>query len=212
MRKVAVICTALLFTAGSAWAGAKDKSSNTLVDISGVAAVINNTTVKTATKSKDCTLQLQAKPVTLADGDVVICIAEADVVSSLFAPLGGNSILIAGEAKSGQLKIKAPMGETTFAGLGCGDLEAISYNGNMRCYTDNAVYRGDANVPGSWRAACGGAGMLAGTAGTTMLKVNNTQPIVIGLCQGLVQGARIPAPGAPSVEFMRQGQRTAIIP
>jgi len=205
MRKIAVICTALIFTAGSAWAGAKDKSSNTLVDINA-AGVINNVTGKTKTKSKGCTLQIQAKPVALADGEMVICIAEADVVG-----VGGNSILIAGEAKAGQLKIKAPMGEATFAGLGCGDIEAISYNGNMRCYKDDATYRGDANVPGSWKAACTGNGMLAGVAGTeTFLKVNDTQPVMIGLCQGLSIGLRIPGP--PSVEFMRQGQRTAVIP
>ncbi|MGH7787168.1 MAG: hypothetical protein ACRERC_09910 [Candidatus Binatia bacterium] len=199
MRKIAVICTALLFTAGSAWAGAKDKSSNTLVEITP-AGVIDNVTGKTKTKSKDCTLQIQAKPVVLADGEMVICIAEADVVG-----VGGNSILIAGEAKAGQLKIKAPMGEASFAGLGCGDIQAISYNGNMRCYKDDAAYR-----TGGWATACTGAGMLAGVGGTTMLKANDTQPIMIGLCQGLTIGLRIPGP--PSVEFMRQGQRTAVIP
>jgi hypothetical protein len=203
MRKIAVICTALLFTAGSAWAGAKDKSSNTFVDINA-AGVIANTTVKTKAKSKDCTLQIQAKPVALADGAMVICIGDADVLG-----FGGNSILIAGEAKAGQLKIKAPLGETTFAGLGCGDIAAISHNGNLKCYLDDAPYR-----TGGWVAACTGApgGGLAGIAGTTTLKQNDTQPIMIGLCQSstFTAGFRIIPPS--STEFMRQGQLTPVIP
>ncbi len=210
MRKIALFTTAFTFAlVATAWAGAKDKSSNTLVDIDAT-GTINNTTGKTKTKSKGCTLQIQAKPVALADGAVVICIAEADVDG-----IGGNSIVLTGEAKAGQLKIKADMSEVTFGGLGCGGTEAISYNGGMRCYLDDATYRGDAAGPGSWRDACTAEGMVPSplptdAPGATKLKVNDTQSVVVGLCQGFSDGERIGAPA--SARWAVQGQRTAIIP
>jgi hypothetical protein len=195
---------ALLAFTGAAFAGAKDKSSNTLVDVTG-AGVINNTTVKTKSKSKDCTLSIQAKPIAGADGDIVICIADGDVVG-----FGGNSLIIAGEIKAGQLKVKAPLDEAAFLGLGCGDVEAISYNGNLRCYLDDPAYRAPVAGPGSWHNACTGSGMLVGTGGTTTLKENDTQPIIVGLCQGVATGLRISPPA--STEWARQGQRTAVLP
>jgi hypothetical protein len=42
--------------------------------------------------------------------------------------------------------------------------------------------------------------------GATKLKVNDTQSVVVGLCQGFNEGDRIDPPG--SQEFARQGQRT----
>ena len=218
MRKIALFSTLLTFAfVSSAWAGAKDKSSNTLVDINAT-GLINNTTVKTKTKSKGCSLQIQVKPISLADGDVVICVAEGDVLASGLPPGGaGNSIVLAGEVKAQQLKIKADLGEGKFLGLGCGDTEAISFNGNIRCFTDNITYRSDTTDPGGWRAACVSAGMVASPAptdapGATKLKVNSTQSVVVGLCQGFALGDRIDPPGAPSVEFARQGARSAVIP
>jgi len=208
MRKIAFLAAAgLLASSAVVWAGAKDQSSNTFVDIDA-AGVINNTTGKTKTKSKGCTMQVQMKGVTgLADGDIVICIAEADVVG-----VGGNSLLFAAEAKAGQIKAKVPMGEAKFlGGVGCGSTEAISYNGNLRCYKDDATYRNDAGGPGTWRAACTAAGMIPGDpSGPTKLKANPTQSIAIGLCQGFAAGVRINPPA--SVRFAVQGQRTAIIP
>lgn len=210
MRKIALWTTVLTFAlVATAWAGAKDKSANTLVDIDGT-GLINNTTGKTKTKSKGCKLQIQAKPIALSDGAVVICIAEADVEG-----IGGNSVVLAGEAKSGQVKIKADLSEVKFGGIGCGDQEAISYNGNLRCYEDDATYRGDANVPGSWQAACNAAGMVVGPApgdhpGATKLKVNDTQSVVVGLCQGFGEGDRINPPA--SARWAVQGQRSAVIP
>jgi hypothetical protein len=213
MRKIAILTTCLsLAFASSAFAGAKDKSSNTLVDINAT-GIINNTTVKTKTKSKGCTLQIQAKPIGLADGAVAICIAEGDVLAAALPPGGaGNSIVLAGEAKAGQLKIKADLSEGKFGGLGCGDTEAISFNGNLRCFSDDPVYRGDANVPGSWRAQCVAAGMVAAPdgPGTTKLKVNDTQSVVVGLCQGLALGLRIDPPA--TTEWGRQGARSAVVP
>lgn len=205
MRKILLIGTALVFALTStAWAGAKDKSANTLAD-RNAAGVIDNALVKTAVKSKGCTVQLQAKPVALADDEIVICILEADVLG-----IGGNSLLLAGEAKSGGLKIKADIGETTIAGNGCGDLEAVSYNGQIKCYRDDIIYRSNAVGPGTWRQACADAGMLnIATAGTTQLKENAGVPVVLGLCQGFVEGDRIIPPTTD--EWALTGQRTAVI-
>jgi hypothetical protein len=213
MRKIAIASIAISFAMVSvAWGGAKDKSSNTLVEANDPQTenIIDNTLGKTKTKSKGCTLQISAKPANLGDGAVVICIAEADV-----AGIGGNSIVLAGEAKSGQFKIKADMSEVKFATLGCGDIDAVSYNGNLRCFTDDPIFRGDATGPGSWRDQCVAAGMLASplpgdAPGATKLKVNNAQSIVVGICQGFFDGDRILPPASP--EFARQGQRTGIIP
>jgi hypothetical protein len=204
MRKVALIGTAIAFAmTATAWAGAKDKTSQTFVDIDA-AGVINNTTAKTKTKSKGCKLQAQMKDVTMADGEIAICIAEADVLG-----IGGNSLILTGEAKKGKLKIKADISEATILGSGCGSVEAISYNGSMTCYLDDPTYRLNTNVPGSWREACGLAGMLAGDGpGATFLKANPTVPVVIGICQGFVEGDRIGPPS--STRFAVQGQRTAV--
>ena len=206
MRKIALVtAAAILACTGTAFAGAKDKSSNTLVDINST-GVIDNNTVKTKVKSKDCTLSIQAKPINGADGDVVICLADGDVVG-----FGGNSLIIAGEIKAGQLKVKAPLSEGTLFGIGCGDVQAISYNGNLRCHLDDSTYRSNAVGPGTWRNACTGAGMVPGDGpGTTMLKTNDTQAIIVGLCQGTTAGQRLPGP--PSAEWGRQGQRTAVLP
>jgi hypothetical protein len=204
MRKVALIGTAIaLAMTSAAWAGKKDKTSNTFVDIDA-AGVINNTTAKTKAKAKGCKLQAQMKDVNMSDGDIAICIAEADVDG-----IGGNSIILAGEAKKGKLKLKADIDEGTVLGQGCGDVEAISYNGSMTCYLDDPIYRSDAVAPGTWRQACADAGMLAGDGpGESQLKGNPGVPVVIGLCQGFSEGDRILPPS--SARFAVQGQRTAI--
>jgi len=205
MRKILLIGTALVFALTStAMAGLKDKSANTLAD-RNAAGVIDNNTVKTAVKSKGCTIQLQAKPVALADNEIVICILEADVLG-----IGGNSVLITGEAKKLALKIKADIGETTIAGSGCGDLAAVSYNGQIKCYRDDANYRSDAVAPGTWRQACADAGMLnISTVGTTQLKANPGVPVVLGLCQGFAEGDRINPPTTD--EWALTGQLTPVI-
>jgi len=208
MRKILLIGTALVFALTStAWAGAKDQSANTLIDRNAT-GVIDNVLGKTAVKSKGCTVQLQAKPVNLPDGEIVICILEADLVSPLAA---GNSMLLTGEVKKNALKIKANIGETKVLGQGCGDSDAISYNGQIKCYLDDANYRSDAVAPGTWRQACADALMpLSGTVGTTQLKANPGVPVVLGLCQGVALGQRIIPP--PTAEFALTGQRTAVIP
>jgi hypothetical protein len=209
MRRIAIGTAVLSFALVSmAWAGAKDQSSNSVVDINNQ-GVIDNTLAKTKIASaKPCSLQVQMQTLSgVNDGDVVICIADAD----LHTPVpGGNGLIITGEAKKGKLNFKANLGEVSIAGTACGDTEAISYNGAIRCFVDNPTYRGDANVAGSWRADCAALGGLASSApGATKLKVNTTQSVVAGLCQTFTLGARLSGPGP---DFARTGQRTPVIP
>ena len=208
MLRIASATLALSFALiPMAWAGTSDKSSNTLVDINNT-GVINNTTAKTEVKSSKCSLQIQMQTVNLPDNAVIICLAEADLATPITA---GNSIVLAGEVKSGKVQIKADVREATLAARGCGGVESITYNTGIRCFTDDPVYRADANVPGSWRARCSSAGMIPGDpSGPTKLKANPTQSVVVGLCQGFSVGLRIDPPAAP--EFARTGQRTAVIP
>jgi hypothetical protein len=210
MRRIAIGTVVLsLALVSMAWAGAKDKSSNTLIDRNAT-GVLNNTTAKTKVAStKACALQVQMQTLaTLADGAVVICIADADLLS----PAGGNGVVLAGSVKAGKVNFKADLTEVSVLGQGCGDLEAVSYNPGTRCFLDSAAYRGDANVAGSWRADCAALGGLASSApGATKLKApNDTQSIVVGICQTFTVGARLAGPGTS--EFARTGQRTPVIP
>jgi hypothetical protein len=209
MRRIAIGTVVLSFALVSlAFAGAKDKSSNTVVDINAT-GVINNTTAKTKIAAKKpCALQVQMQTVALPDNAVVVCVADADLLS----PAGGNGIIVAGSVKAGKINFKADLGEIDVLGTGCGDVEAISYGGGIRCFEDDATYRGDANVAGSWRADCAALGGLAsGAPGATKLKApNDTQSIVVGLCQTFTVGARLDGPA--SDEFARTGQRTPIVP
>jgi len=208
MHRIALATALSIALVGTAWAGAKDKSSNTLVDINAT-GVIDNTLAKTKVAStKPCALQVQIQTVAIADGTPVICIADADLLS----PAGGNGVVLVGEAKAGKVNFKADLTEVLVAGLGCGSVEAVAYNSGVRCFTDDATYRGDASVPGSWRADCAAiGGTLASSApGATKLKVNDTQSIVAGICQSFTLGARLAGPATS--EFGRTGSRTPVIP
>lgn len=209
MRRIAIGTVVLSFALVSmAWAGAKDKSSNSVVDINAT-GVIDNTLAKSKIASaKACSLQVQIQTLTgVLDNTPVICIADAD----LHTPVpGGNGLVITGEVKKGKVNFKADLAEVDVLGQSCGDTEAISYNGGIRCFLDDPTYRGDANVAGSWRADCAAIGGLAsGAPGATKLKVNTTQSVVAGLCQTFTLGARLAGPGP---DFARTGQRTPVIP
>jgi len=209
MRRVAIGTVILSFAlVATAWAGAKDQSSNSVVDINAQ-GVINNTTAKSKVASaKACSLQVQIQTlVGVPDNTPVICIADAD----LHTPVpGGNGLVITGEVKKGKVNFKANLAEVEVLGQSCGDSEAISYNGGIRCFVDDPTYRGDANVPGSWRADCTAQGGLAsGAPGATKLKNNPGQSVVAGLCQTFTLGARLAGPGP---DFARTGQRTPVIP
>jgi hypothetical protein len=210
MRRIAIGTIVLSFALVSmAWAGAKDKSSNTVVDINAT-GVLNNLTAKTKIAAKKpCALQVQMQTLSgVSDGDVVVCIADADLDSPV---AGGNGIVLAGEIKAGKLNFKADLAEVAIGTSACGSVDAISYNGAIRCFLDDATYRGDANVAGSWRADCAAlGGLTSGAPGATKLKVNTTQSIVVGLCQTFTLGARLAGPATS--EFARTGQRTPIVP
>lgn len=212
MRRIALGTIVLSFAlVANAWAGAKDKSQNTVVDINATGTIDNTTAKSKIQSSKPCALQAQIQTLVgpgTADDSVVICIADADLLS----PAGGNGVVLATELKKGKLNLKADLSEVDILGSGCGDVDSISYNGGIRCFLDDPTYRGDANVPGSWRADCAAMGGLASTApGATKLKVNSTQSVVVGICQSFVVGNRLNGPGA-GTDFARTGQRTPIIP
>lgn len=213
MRRIAFGTLMLsLALVSTAWAGAKDKSQNTVVDINATGTIDNTTAKSKIQSSKPCALQAQIQTLVgpgTADDSVVICIADADLDSPI---AGGNGIVLATELKKGKVNLKANLAEVDVAGQACGDTEAISYNGGIRCFLDDATYRGDANVAGSWRADCAAQGGIASAApGVTKLKVNSTQSVVVGLCQTFSLGARLNGPGA-GTDFARTGQRTPIVP
>jgi hypothetical protein len=214
MRRIAFGTLMLSFAlVSTVWAGAKDKSQNTVVDINATGTIDNTTAKSKIQAAKPCELQAQIQTLVgpgTADGAVVICIADADLDSPI---AGGNGIVLATELKKGKLNMKANLSEVTVGGQGCGDSEAISYNGGIRCFLDDATYRGNANVAGSWRADCAAHGGLASAeaGGATKLKVNSSQSVVVGLCQTFTVGARLTGPGS-GTDFARTGQRTPLIP
>jgi hypothetical protein len=213
MRRIAFGTLMISFAlVSTVWAGAKDKSQNTVVDINATGTIDNTTAKSKIQSSKPCALQAQIQTLVgpgTADDAVVICIADADLDSPI---AGGNGIVLATELKKGKVNLKADLSEVNVAGQACGDTEAISYNGGIRCFLDDATYRGDANVAGSWRADCAAHGGLAsGAPGATKLKVNSTQSVVVGLCQTFTIGSRLTGPGS-GTDFARTGQRTPVVP
>lgn len=209
MRRIAIGTVVLSFALVSmAWAGAKDKSSNTVVDINATGTLNNATAITKIASSKPCALQVQMQTLSgVADGDIIVCVADAD----LLLPAGGNGVVLTGAIKAGKLNFKADLSEVDIFGTGCGDVEAISYNGGIRCFKDDGAYRLDAGV-GSWRDDCAAlGGFLSGAPGATKLNApNDTQSVVVGICQTLTVGARLTGP--TTTEFARTGQRTPIVP
>lgn len=195
MKKMAIVLAVSVAAAGSAFAGPKDKVGESLVNTSSIpgSADWKNATVTGKVKSVKCKYQLGAKanPITdLADGPVV-CFAEADVLSAFLGPAPvGNSVVIAGEALGGKLKMKGDL-----RSIGCGGAlgsPAMSFNGTTICF-------GTSLVAFDWMAECSGAGMLVVPAnvlpGTESFNPGN----VVGICQGTVGngGERIPRPPVP---------------
>ena len=209
MKKIAIVVSVLFAFSAPVLAGPKDKSSQTLIDIDG-AGVIDNNLTKTQIKSKGCTLQIKMKPTTgLNDGDVVICIASADIRSAIN---GGNSVVITGEAKAGQVKIKADLSEVVLAGNSCGSVVTDQFNGSLDCYLDDQTYR-TTGVAGNWEDACaGGKGPNlnpdAKTLKTALDGNGDPQKVVVGICQGVVDGFRITPP--PTQRFAVTGGRVQI--
>jgi hypothetical protein len=195
MKKVAIVLAVSVAAAGAAFAGPKDKVGEALVNPSSIAgsASWKNATVAGKVKSTKCKYQIGAKanPTTdLADGPVV-CFAEADVRSAFLGPDPvGNSVVVAGEALGGKLKMKGDL-----RSIGCGTAlgsPAISFNGTTICFgTDLGSF--------DWQSECTSAGMVPFLAnvlpGTESYNAGN----IVGICQGTIGngGERIPRPAVP---------------
>ena len=181
MRKVVFATAVALAFSTAAWAGPKDKTSETLVNPSSIAgsADWDNTAISTKVKSGKCKIQIQAKGATNLINQPVVCIAEADVLAaSLPGGMGGNSVVLAGSFDDkGGLKLKANLGA-----IGCGiQANALALNGSTTCYKqDIAGY--------DWATACSAVPMFAVPInflpGTEDIKPG----ALVGLCQG-VNGA-----------------------
>ena len=213
MRKIVIISAIAVACAAPALAGPKDQGKEAMVGPQALTgnATVNNQTTAASNKNKGCKLQISFKDMTgVVDGDVIICLGEADVISpagGINPPGGGNSVVLVGEVKSNGVKIKADLSP-----IGCGGVEALQFNGNMKCYRDDVAYR-----TGGWMAAC------TATAGSVpipdpncpadcpTLKGDATQPVLVGLCQNFgTLGARINPP--PSSLISVNGGRVAIVP
>jgi hypothetical protein len=195
MRKIAMATAALLAFTGTAFAGPKDKTSETLVNPSSIngSAEWNNTTVSTKVKSGKCKLQIQFKDATGIAGDDIVCLGEADVLSAtLGVGLFGNSVVIQGTVEAdGKFKAKANLGA-----IGCGILDtALAMNGGTRCYQATV---GTGVGEYDWAAACSGAGMAPIGANVLPGTEDINGDAVVGICQGLVAnaGQRINPPAA----------------
>lgn len=193
MRKTLLIGALAVAVAAPAWAGPKDQIKQSLIGVDAIGgnATVNNATTAFSMAAKGCTVQIKAKGLSgVADGDMVMCIVGADVkATGLPAGGAGNGVLLVGEVKKAGISLKASLAE-----IGCGGTDQINYNGNMHCYLDDATYRTT-----GWSTACLGAGMAPianAQPEPKQLKVNAGQNIVVGLCQGLSPGQRLPGPGA----------------
>lgn len=207
MRRTALVGSLLLAVGVPALAGPKDQASNTMVAMQSLSgnAVVNNFNTAISVKSKGCPLQLAMKGLSgVGDGDLIICVAEADVIAPPALPNpAGNSVVVALEVSKGSVKGKIDLAE-----IGCGAQDSVNFNSNLKCYLDDGVFLGS-NDATNWKASCQAAGMIAVANPATApakLKLNPDQNIVVGLCQGLSQGQRINPPS--SLEIARQGALT----
>jgi hypothetical protein len=210
MKKTLMVGLALL-AAVPALAGPKDQSKQPMIGPQSVAgnATVNNTTTAISIKSKGCTLQAGFKGLAgTADGDVIVCIADADVIAppTINAPGGGNGVILVGETKAGGMKIKADLTE-----IGCGSTASINFNGNLRCYLDDPAFRAPG---GTWQAACtvnpGSAPIPNPSMDPGQLKVNAGQNVVVGLCQNFTTvGARVSPPASTLIAV--QGSYTGVV-
>ena len=199
MTRSALATAFVCLLAAAAFAGPKDQGKNSMIgpqDIGGNATV-NNATTAISIKNKGCTVQGGFKGLNgVADGDVIICIADADVIAppAVPAPGSGNSVVIVGEVKKNAMKFKADLSEVL-----CGSTAAINFNTTVRCYLDDPAYR---TPGGTWQAACtstpGSIAVPNNSPDPRQLKVNAGQNVVVGLCQNVTGtlGARIDPPAS----------------
>jgi hypothetical protein len=176
---------ALTLALGSvALAGPKDKTQEALINPTDVAgnASWDNTVVATKVKTGKCKVQIQFKDASGVEGQEVICLGEADVISSTLAPPGaGNGVVMKGIVSGGKLKIKGKM-----TGVGCGSEAAITLNSAVTCYEEDPTYDpavACASMPGLW------------VPQGSIVEVKPDS--IVGLCQGVTLGARIAPPASP---------------
>lgn len=195
MRKIIIATAAAALCVTPAFAGPKDQTKDSLIGPQAIAgnATVNNATTAFTMQAKGCKLQIKAKGlVGVNDGDLVICVAGADVRATAIPNGAGNAVIFLGEAKKGGLSVKVDLTE-----IGCGTTDQINYNGKLSCYLDDATYRAtDPMTPpaGGWQQDCTtsfAAGTLAapncvGNPDCDKLKVNDTLPVILGLCQGFL--------------------------
>lgn len=187
MKKICLFTAAAVLVSGSvAWAGPKDKVAEALIDnssIAGTPGVWDNLVAVGKVQMKGCKVKIQGKDLAAAlEGEEIVCLAGADAKSAGLPPGGaGNSIILAGTVSGGKLKIKADMeGQIP---CGAPGNTAIAYNANVQCYRQDLAYTG-----GGWIGAC------APLPGIPI--PGDGSDSFIGLCQGVVPGVRIPAPGS----------------
>lgn len=191
MKRIALVLAMAVAASGAAWAGPKDKVGEALVNPSSLngSPDWDNRTVAGKVKSSKCKFQVgvKANPAGDLTEGPVICFAEADVYAASLPPgLHGNSVVLAGVSAAGKVKIKAD-----FRAIGCGlESPSTAINGTTVCFLEDL-----ANF--DWQAECGGAGMLPIAANALPSTVGIKGGAVVGLCQGLGAGARIPRPAVP---------------
>ena len=229
MRKLAIATAVATLCVTPAFAGPKDQTKDSLIGPQAIAgnATVNNATTDFKFQAKGCKVQIKAKGLQgVSDGDVIICVAGADVIANPApaAPGAGNGVVLLGEVKSGGLKLKADLTQ-----IGCGSGDNINFNGSLNCYLDDPAYYAEtvmAPYPaGGWQNDC-----LAQAADyIPILNPNcdydplppdtdtcdrtkvNALPVVVGLCQGFVTlGGRLDGPSSSLIAT--RGSRGFAIP
>lgn len=212
MKRLIVGTCVAVMCAAPALAGPKDQTKAPMVGPQAFAgnATVNNATTDFKFAQKGCKLQIAAKGLTgLADGDVIICVAGTDVIAppTILPPGAGNAIIVAGEVKAGALKIKADLTEAL-----CGSNAATSFNTTMECYLDDPLYRTPA---GTWVTGCTNVGSVPianPAADPDTLKVNDTQNVVVGLCQNFATLGARPDPPASALIAVQGSSLPVIAP
>lgn len=205
MKKFISAAAVLLAATTGAWAGG-DKGQDSYVDntsVAGGSAGFTNGVSSGKSKSGSCKLQIQLKGLTgYNDGDILICIAEADIrAAALGASAFGNSVVMRGAVKSGQLKIKAD-----FTAIGCASTTSINWNSDVKCYAPDANYTNLSNDAVNWKNSCTTAGGMVpipnaeATPASDPAKVN-----LLGLCQGLTPNVQQRINPPASALICRQG-------
>jgi hypothetical protein len=208
MKKLLVATAIATLCVSPAFAGPKDQTKDSLIGPQALNgnATVNNATTSFTMQAKGCKVQIKAKGLAgVSDGDIVICVAGADVIAppTINAPGAGNGVVLLGEVKKGGLGLKADLTE-----IGCGSSDSLNFNGSLNCYLDDPAYYATVASPpypaGGWQADCvaqGGdyipiANPKCASNECDLTKVNQL-PVVVGLCQGLLTfGGRLDGPSS----------------